>query len=81
MVLNREIPIVMVLGVIAWLAPSPRVSVWAGWAMVAVLILTPIGRIGWLASRWIRFDRRYGWVAWGLLTAVGVVAVLAALLR
>ncbi len=78
--LNREVPIVLILGVTAWLGP-PRLSWWAGWAMVAVLILTPIGRVWWLASRWMRFDRRYAWIGWGLLAAVGVAAAIALVLR
>lgn len=80
MVLNREVPVVLVLGMIAWLAPG-AVSRPAGWAMVAVLILTPIGRVGWLAARWMRFDRRFAWAGWGLLASIAAVALLAVLLR
>lgn len=79
-VLNREIPIVLVLGGLAWLAPG-RVSVIAGWVMVGVLILTPLGRIGWLAARWMRFDRQFAWTAWALLAAIGTAAIVAVVVR
>lgn len=80
MVLNREVPIVLVLGVVAWLGPT-RVAVVAGWTMVAVLVLTPIGRIAWLSARWMRFDRTFAWIGWGLLAAIVAAAALAVSLR
>jgi hypothetical protein len=70
--LNREIA--------AWVLPGTP-AVLAGWAMVVVLILTPIGRVGWLASRWSRFDRAFAVRAWGLLAAVAVAAAVAVVLR
>lgn len=79
-VLNREVPIVLVLGLAAWLAPA-TISTWAGWAMVAVLILTPIGRVLWLVARWMRFDRAFAWTGVGLLAAVGAAAAVAVALR
>jgi hypothetical protein len=78
--LNREIPIVLALGIAAWVLPGTP-AVLAGWAMVVVLILTPIGRVGWLASRWSRFDRAFAVRAWGLLAAVAVAAAVAVVLR
>ena len=75
-VLNREIPVVLVLGGVAWLAPGAA-SRLAGWAMVAVLIFTPIGRVGWLAERWTRFDQRFAWTGWCLLIVVGAAAAVA----
>ena len=80
MVLNREIPIVLVLGVVAWLGP-PRVAVVAGWAMVAVLVATPIARVAWLSARWMRFDRTFAWIGWGLLAAILTAAAIAVGLR
>lgn len=79
-VLNREVAIVLVLGMIAWLAPATA-STGAGWALVAVLILTPIGRVAWLSARWMRFDRPFAWTGVGLLTAVAAAAALAVALR
>jgi hypothetical protein len=79
-VLNREVPGVLALGVVAWLAP-PTISRVAGWAMVVVLIATPIGRVGWLAARWMRFDRRFAWAGWALLVAVAATAAVAVVLR
>lgn len=79
-VLNREVPIVLVLGVVAWLAPAPM-SRWSGWAMVAVLILTPIARVGWLSARWMRFDRSFAWAGVALLVTVGAAGAIAAVLR
>lgn len=78
--LNREVPIVLVLGAIAWLAPGTMSHV-AGWAMVGVLIATPIGRVGWLAARWMRFDRGFAWAGWALLSVVAAAAVTAVALR
>lgn len=80
MVLNREIPVVLILGVTAVVAPG-GVSRAAGWAMVAVLILTPVGRVGWLAGRWMGFDRTFALRAWALLGAVATAAAIAVLLR
>ncbi|MBW3603744.1 MAG: hypothetical protein KY460_02340 [Actinobacteria bacterium] len=79
-VLNGEVPIVLVLGVVAWLAPAP-VSRWSGWAMVSVLVLTPIGRVAWLSARWMRFDRSFAWVGVALLVTVGAAAAIAVVLR
>lgn len=79
-VLNREVPVVLALGAVAWLAPGP-VSRLAGWAMVGVLITTPIARVGWLASRWMGFDRRFAWAGWALLGAVASGAIVAVMLR
>jgi hypothetical protein len=79
-VLNREVPVVLVLGAVAWLAPGP-VSRLAGWVMVGVLIITPIARVGWLAVRWMGFDRRFAWAGWALLGAVAAATVAAAVLR
>ncbi|HEX6256199.1 MAG TPA: hypothetical protein VFZ70_10365 [Euzebyales bacterium] len=79
-VLNWEIPIVLALGLVAWVVPGTPAML-AGWAMVAVLILTPIGRVGWLANRWNKFDRTFAMRAWGLLAAVAVATVVAVVLR
>jgi len=79
-VLNREVPVVLALGVVAWLAPGTPSRV-AGWTMVAVLIVTPVGRVGWLARRWMRFDPRFAWTAWGLLGAITAATALAVVLR
>lgn len=79
-VLNREVPIVLLLGTVAWLAPQPASRI-AGWTMIAVLVLTPIGRVAWLAARWMGFDRRFGWTGWALLTAVAAAGAVAVLLR
>jgi hypothetical protein len=78
--LNREIPLVLALGLAAWVVPG-RPAVIAGWAMVAVLILTPVGRIGWLALRWTRFDRTFAVRAWALFAAVAAATVVAVVLR
>ncbi|CAN5865115.1 hypothetical protein BH23ACT10_BH23ACT10_38810 [soil metagenome] len=78
--LNREVPIVLALGMIAWLAPVTA-STWAGWALVAVLILTPIGRVAWLSARWMRFDRPFAWVGIGLIATVAAAAAVAVALR
>lgn len=79
-VLNREVPIVLVLGAIAWLAPGTASRI-AGWTMVAILILTPVGRVGWLAARWMDFDRRFAWTGWALLAVVTGAALVAVLVR
>lgn len=79
-VLNREVPVVLGLGAVAWLAPGP-VSRLAGWVMVGVLIMTPIARVGWLAVRWMEFDRRFAWAGWALLGAVTAATVVAVMLR
>lgn len=79
-VLNRAVPVVLVLGAAAWLAPG-SLSRLAGWAMVAVLIVAPIGRVGWLAARWTRFDPRFAWTGWGLLGAITAATALAVVLR
>lgn len=79
-VLNREVPIVLALGVVAWLAPH-RVAVAAGWTMIAVLVVTPIARVAWLSARWMRFDRTFAWLGWGLVAAVVAAAALALGLR
>lgn len=79
-VLNREVPVVLVLGAIAWLA-SGAVSRVAGWAMVGILIITPIGRVAWLAARWMRFDGGFAWAGWALLGTVTAAAVAAVVLR
>jgi hypothetical protein len=79
-VLNGEVPIVMALGLVALLTHGQLERV-AGWAMVAVLIATPIGRVAWLASRWMRFDRTFAWAGWGLLSVLGAAAAMAVMLR
>lgn len=79
-VLNREVPVVLVLGGVAWVAPGITSDV-AGWVMVGVLVATPLGRIAWLAARWMQFDRTYAWAGWGLLAVVVAAAVVAVLLR
>jgi hypothetical protein len=79
-VLNREIPIVSVLGLLAWVVPG-RLAFTAGWAMVAVLILTPIARVGWLAGRWMSFDRTFALRGWALLATVALATALAVVLR
>ena len=79
-VLNREVPVVLALGAVAWLAPG-AVSRLAGSAMVGVLIVTPIGRVGWLATRWMGFDRRFAWAGRALLGTIAAAAGTAVMLR
>lgn len=49
-------------------------------AAVAVVMIAPLLRVGWLAQRWFRRgDTRFGLVALGVLAVVGFAVALAAL--
>lgn len=71
---------VFALGAVASLAPGTPSRV-AGWAMVTMLIVAPIWRVGWLAARWMGFDPRFAWTGWMLLGAIVAVTALAVALR
>lgn len=56
----------------------PRdLAVWAGAALVALLVAVPMARVVWLVLRWFRRgDRRYAFVGVGVLAVIAVGAVL-----
>jgi hypothetical protein len=67
------------LAVGGMLLPDP-VATWCAVAAIAVVMTAPIVRVIWLAARWFRRgDRRFGWVAVGVLGVVSIAVVLAAL--
>ena len=65
---------------VAGVALPGDVGTAAEWAMVALLIATPLARVAWLAVRW---SRRRDWLfvglAAGLLALTGLAAVITAL--
>lgn len=67
------------LAVAAVALPDPA-SRWAGLAMFAVLVGTPIARVLWLVQRWFRRgDARFGTVGLGVLAVIAGGVLLAAL--
>lgn len=78
--LERSVPVVAVLGLVAWLIPGPMGEV-AGWAVVGLLVAAPVARLVWLGRRWRRFDRRFAGAVGALLGVLVVAAALGALLR
>lgn len=68
--LQGSLLLAAVAGLVELLVPADQ-RVPAGRAMVAVLVLAPLGRVAWLAVRWgRRRDRRFALVAVALLAVV-----------
>ena len=62
----------LVMGVLGAVLPGTAGTV-AGWGAVGIVVATPLGRVAWLAIRWV--DRR-DWLFAGLATTLlAVVAV------
>ena len=76
-VLRMAVFLVLACALLGAMAPEP----WDGRAAratVALLVLFPVGRVGWLGIRWLRKgDIRYATVALMLLIVVGTAAVVA----
>jgi hypothetical protein len=71
----------LVAAVAGLLLPDPA-GVAASGVAVAVVVGTPLVRVGWLAIRWYRRgDVRYASVAAALLVVVGTGSVLALVTR
>ncbi|UDY36429.1 hypothetical protein [Dermatobacter hominis] len=71
--------VALVLAVVGVAAPEP-LSDWSAVASIVVVMVAPLLRVGWLAVRWFRRgDRRFGWVAVGVLCVVATAVVLASL--
>lgn len=69
--------VVAALAAIGLVLPSDAGRVPAS-VLVAVLILTPLARVGWFAQRWLRRgDRRFAGVALAVAASVLVGALLA----
>ncbi|WP_108666090.1 DUF1634 domain-containing protein [Euzebya rosea] len=63
----------LVLGALGTVLPGPAGTA-TGWAAVGFVVATPLGRVAWLAVRWV--DRR-DWLFAGLATTLLAVVVLA----
>lgn len=69
--------VVLVLAATALALPGDAGTA-AGWAMVVVLITTPLARVAWLGVRWAReHDWRFARLAGGLLAVTAAAAVTA----
>ncbi|MEZ5218490.1 MAG: hypothetical protein R2715_18345 [Ilumatobacteraceae bacterium] len=83
---RRQVPalqwvvrVLLVLAALGAALPGTAGSAF-GAAAVAVLIATPLTRVAWLTFRWTQeSDRRFVLTGLGLLTVVGIGAVLSAL--
>jgi hypothetical protein len=54
---------------------------WLGGAAIALIVGTPLLRVGYLAIRWARIgDLRYAWVAFALLAVIAIGAAAASVL-
>lgn len=77
--LQRTTLLALLLGIAGAVAPDPVGSV-AGWSAVATVAAAPLGRVVWLAIRWVeRRDCRFAATAAGLLLVVLAGAGLALL--
>jgi hypothetical protein len=75
--LRVALGVAMVFGLLAALLPDTWDERPAGVAMVVVLVVAPIIRIGWLLVRWVRRgDWRFAGAAAALLAVMGAALAL-----